>query len=53
MHFDALFLQFFTRRVQAKREDPRIHQSPSKMDGRIKSGEDAVQEHHGTIHDAL
>jgi len=48
MHFDALFLQFFTRRVQAKRESPGIHQSASKMDCRIKSGEDAVQEHHRT-----
>jgi hypothetical protein len=52
MHFDTLFLQFFTRRVQAKREDPGIHQSASKMDCRIKSGDDAVQEHHRTIHDA-
>jgi hypothetical protein len=52
MHFDALFLQFFSRRVQAKRGDPGIHQSPGTMDCRIKSGDDAVQEHHRTIHDA-
>jgi hypothetical protein len=32
MHFDTLFLQFFTRRVQAKREDAGIHPSPGKMD---------------------
>jgi hypothetical protein len=52
MHFDALFLQFFSRRVQAKRGDPGIHQSPGTMDCRIKSGDDAVQEHHRTIRDA-
>jgi hypothetical protein len=52
MHFDTLFLQFFTRRVQAKRRDPGIHQSPGMMDCRIKSSNDAVQEHHRTIRDA-
>jgi hypothetical protein len=52
MHFDALFLQFFTRRVQAKLEEPGIHQSAATMDCRIKSGDNAVQEHHRTIHDA-
>jgi hypothetical protein len=52
MHFDALFMQFFTLHVQARREDPGIHQSPGKMDCRIKSGDDAVQEHHRTIRDA-
>jgi len=44
MHFDALFRQFFTLRVQAKREDPGIHQSPATMDCRIKSGDECVRE---------
>jgi predicted solute-binding protein len=52
MHFDTLFLKFLVRRVQAKREDPGIHQSAATMDCRIKSGDDAMQEHHRTIHDA-
>jgi len=52
MHFDTLFLKFFTQRVQAKRGDPGIHQSAATMDCRIKSGDDAMQEHHRTIHDA-
>jgi hypothetical protein len=42
MHFDALFLKFFTPRVQVKREDPGIHPSPGKADCRIKSGDHAV-----------
>jgi hypothetical protein len=48
MHFDTLFLKFFTRRAQAAHEDPGIRQSPNKMDCRIKCGDDAMQEHHRT-----
>jgi hypothetical protein len=51
MHFDALFLKFFTRRARATHEGPGIPQSPGKTDCRIKSGDDAVQEHHRTVHD--
>jgi len=42
MHFDTLFPKFFTRRAPATHEDSGIHQSPSKTDRRIKSGDDAV-----------
>jgi hypothetical protein len=52
MHFDTLFLQFFAPRVQAKREDRASINLQARMDCRIKSGDDAVQEHHRTIHDA-